>query len=233
MSSKVFTLEHVGEVTVYKRKGVRRLNLRVQNGKIKVIMPKWLPYASGLSFAKNNQKWIETQLDMVPTFNFYEGQSIGKTHTLHFVQGKAISSRLTAGKITVTIPATTNVNSPEVLEATRRAVKRALKTQAEQLLPQRLDQLANNHDFQYNGLRFKAMRSRWGSCSSNKDITINTFLMMADWEEIDYVLLHELVHTKELHHGAAFWSMLSDIVPDYKIRKKNLVDLQKRITPLQ
>jgi predicted metal-dependent hydrolase len=57
--------------------------------------------------------------------------------------------------------------------------------------------------------------------------------MMLPWELIDYVLLHELTHTKHLHHGEAFWSALEAIMPDIKRRKKELKKLQANIMPLQ
>ncbi len=57
--------------------------------------------------------------------------------------------------------------------------------------------------------------------------------MMVPWELIDYVLIHELVHTKYLNHGADFWGALEQIMPDYKERRKQLKTIQHTISHLQ
>ena len=93
--------------------------------------------------------------------------------------------------------------------------------------------MAARYDFAYNNLKNKSMHSRWGSCTNRGDITLSIYLMMMPWEMIDYVLLHELVHTRHLHHAQPFWQTMSDIMPDYKERRKALKELQPLVAPLK
>lgn len=65
-------------------------------------------------------------------------------------------------------------------------------------------------------------KSRWGSCSSKKDITFNYRLIMAPIESFDYVVVHELCHLKHMNHDRSFWRLVGSIFPNYKERQKYL-----------
>ena len=68
----------------------------------------------------------------------------------------------------------------------------------------------------------KKMKSAWGSCTSNKNISINKELMYYKKELIDYVIVHELSHLKYMNHSKDFWSLVGSILPDYKVLRKEL-----------
>ena len=85
-----------------------------------------------------------------------------------------------------------------------------------------LQQLADQYGFAYNSVSMKQLKARWGSCSHKRDITLNIFLMQLPWQLIDYVLVHELVHTKVLHHGQDFWTSFAACLPDAKKRRSEL-----------
>ncbi len=93
--------------------------------------------------------------------------------------------------------------------------------------------MAKTYSFTYENVRVRAMHTRWGSCTSKGAISLNIYLMMLPWDLIDYVLLHELTHTKHLHHGENFWNALEVIMPDMKKRKKELKKAQLSIMSLQ
>lgn len=71
-------------------------------------------------------------------------------------------------------------------------------------------------------ISIRAMRSRWGSCSSKGKISINMHLMKAPRECIDYVILHELCHLKELNHGSRFYQLLATVCPDWRAAEQTL-----------
>ena len=73
-----------------------------------------------------------------------------------------------------------------------------------------------------NKISFKKMKTRWGSCSSNKNISINILLAKYDKSIIDYVILHELCHLKEMNHSYKFWHLVEKYMPNYKQIKKLL-----------
>ncbi len=233
MAAKTYTVEGIGEVTVYKRRGTRKMNLRLVGGQVRVTQPTWLPYATGLQFAKSNTSWIASQRVKQPSAALVSGTKIGKTFTIVFEFAPKLRTRITDTHIIVYVPYETPIADDAVQASAKNAIKRALKKDAEAKLPERLAHVAQKYGFTYSSVHCKSMRTRWGSCNNNKEITLNIFLMMVPWELIDYVLVHELAHTKHLHHGPDFWGEVESIMPDYKERRKELKQIQGTIAHLQ
>jgi predicted metal-dependent hydrolase len=71
--------------------------------------------------------------------------------------------------------------------------------------------LAGLHGFTYASIRISKSKTRWGSCSSKKNIGLSLFLMQLPLHLIDYVLLHELCHTVEMNHSRQFWELLDGV----------------------
>lgn len=82
-------------------------------------------------------------------------------------------------------------------------------------------ELLNVH---FNRITIREQKTRWGSCSSNRNLNFNWKLMLAPPEILDYVVVHELCHLKEMNHSPAFWHEVEQILPDYAQRKKWLKD---------
>jgi predicted metal-dependent hydrolase len=224
MAFKEFSLDERTTITVYKRKASRSLKLSIgPTGKIRVSIPTWAPYTAGLAFARSRQAWIEAQLPQEGSLQ--EGQSIGKAHHLHFKTDNLIKApvgRLRTTEAVVSYPALLSIEHPSVQKAAQAVSVRALRAQAEALLPGRLATLATKHDFTYHSVSIKVLKSRWGSCDSDKNIVLNLYLMKLPWENIDYVLLHELTHTRILQHGPKFWSAMEDVLPNVKQVRKSM-----------
>ncbi|HTE21701.1 MAG TPA: SprT family zinc-dependent metalloprotease [Candidatus Limnocylindria bacterium] len=225
MSVKKVTVPGLGDVNLHKRRGVRSLRLSIEHdGTVRVSMPYWLPYAAGAEFARSRRDWIKSkQIVAVP---LRHGGKIGKAHRMVFIPeaGRTtLATRITSsGEVRVFHPAHLSNSEPAVQKAAERASIRALKQQGEKLLPQRLRALAQHHGFEYGKISIKQLKSRWGSCSSEKDIALNCFLMQLPWHLIDYVLLHELMHTQIMAHGTPFWDELSNYVPNLKAIRKEI-----------
>ncbi|MDH3360356.1 MAG: M48 family metallopeptidase [Desulfobulbaceae bacterium] len=96
------------------------------------------------------------------------------------------------------------------------------KAAAQEKLPRRLKELAQQHNFTYNRVTIRNQKSRWGSCSTNNNISLNMKLLALPDELIDYVLLHELLHTKIKNHGPAFWANLNLLVANAKEKRAKL-----------
>lgn len=212
-------------VTIYKRRSSRSLRLSISPDRrqARISIPYWAPYSAGLEFARNRQSWILSNLQ--PSGALVHGQAIGKAHHLEFIpsaNATKASGRVHSSKVTVSHPQTVGVDHREVQSAAEKACIRALRLQAEQLLPQRLSVLALKHGFEFKDVSVKQLKSRWGSCDQHKSIVLNLFLMQLPWELIDYVLLHELVHTKVLKHGPDFWQAMEEKLPEVKELKKKM-----------
>ena len=84
----------------------------------------------------------------------------------------------------------------------------------------RLNYFSDKYNLKINQVRFKNQKTLWGSCSSKNNINLNYLLVMAPMIVIDYVIIHELVHTVHKNHSANFWNAVEAIMPDYKKAKK-------------
>jgi predicted metal-dependent hydrolase len=75
-------------------------------------------------------------------------------------------------------------------------------------------------------LKIRPMKSRWGSCNNQGKINLNLELIKAPLDCIDYVIMHELCHLKEMNHSKKFWQLLSQSMPDWERRKAKLSKLE-------
>jgi hypothetical protein len=96
--------------------------------------------------------------------------------------------------------------------------------QARMVLTERVDFFAREHAFKIGKIRISSARTRWGSCSSKDTLSFTWRLVMAPLDVIDYVVVHELCHLKEMNHSKAYWAQVEAILPDYKRRRKWLKD---------
>jgi predicted metal-dependent hydrolase len=127
----------------------------------------------------------------------------------------------------------------ELLDGQFRLVKSALpsaqavftrwyRTQARRVFEERAAWFATRYGLHYTKIRVSSARTRWGSYSAKGTVSITWRLVMAPVEIIDYVVVHELVHSLERNHGKAFWKKVAAVMPDYKhklqwLRKKGAV----------
>jgi len=174
--------------------------------------------------------WIVQHLNKVHEFEklqtqFDENSSYcTKHHKLHLRKADRtnISVRISRGEINVVYPTELNSKSKEVQAAIRKAIEQALKIEAKQDLPDKVKVLADKFRFKYNKLSLKNIKSRWGSCSRKNNINLSIHLMRLPDHLIDYVILHELVHTVHHNHSAGFWNMLDDVSGGAKRLDKEL-----------
>lgn len=150
------------------------------------------------------------------------GDLIGKSHRLVLRDGEDLSGRVIGTFVEVTVPAGMQSDSQEVQHYIKDVALKALRTQSKAYLTRQLQTLAQKHGFGYESVRFSNAGTRWGSCSSTGTISLNIWLMQLPFELIDYVIIHELCHTRQMNHSPAFWSLVENILPDYKLRRRAL-----------
>ena len=96
------------------------------------------------------------------------------------------------------------------------------RAEAKKKLVYRLNELSEKHDFNYNKVFIRNQKTRWGSCSARNNISLNMKLVRLPGEMIDYVLLHELVHTRIKNHANGFWAELNRLDGDAKEKNKKM-----------
>lgn len=97
---------------------------------------------------------------------------------------------------------------------------RALADQALQVIPERVRYYAPLVGVTYGRITIRNQRTRWGSCSSKGNLNFNCLLMLMPPEILDYVVVHELAHRKEMNHSPAFWAIVESVLPDYRERRQ-------------
>ena len=107
-------------------------------------------------------------------------------------------------------PPGTDFSNVAVQKLLRSAIIRAMKRRASICLPPLLSMWAERYQLHFKKVRITGACSRWGSCSSAGTISLSCYLMLLPSHLMDYVMLHELAHTKEMNHGPQFWELLNE-----------------------
>lgn len=156
-------------VVLVRHRRARRYILRVlDDGRVRVTLPRWGSQRAARAFVAQNGAWIEKQL-------------------------LARKAR----------PAVIHPN------------EHALRARAEQELPPRLRELAAEHGISVSRISIRNQRTRWGACSSRGTITLNWRLILVPAFVRDYVMIHELMHRRELNHSRRFWKHVAAACPRY------------------
>lgn len=92
----------------------------------------------------------------------------------------------------------------------------ALADKALEYIPHRVAYFAPIVGVEYGRITIRNQRTRWGSCSGKKNLNFNCLLMMTPEDVIDYVVVHELCHLKEMNHSPSFWAEVERVLPYYK-----------------
>ena len=117
-------------------------------------------------------------------------------------------------------------------EKTNKSLKTWYKNKFKEVAVPRLFYFAEKHNLQVNQVRIKEQKTLWGSCSSRNNINLNFLLIMAPLKVIDYVIIHELVHTIHKNHSVNFWNAVEEIMPNYKEAKRWLKENGYRLRTL-
>ena len=217
-----------GEITVTRRALASHVSLRIApNGRIRINMPLHAPLASAKLLIKRSRRSIQKLIaEQQGDFPYSTPQQIGKSHNLLMEQGEP-AVKTVGTSIIISARDDQDFADPIFQQSIRDHVVKALRKEAKSYLPRRLKFLAEQHGFHYDKTRLTQSSSRWGSCSSNGTISLNIALMNLPFELLDYVLIHELCHTRQMNHSQAFWCEVAAINPRYKQHRTAL----KKYTP--
>jgi predicted metal-dependent hydrolase len=204
----------------------RTVSLIVQrDGTLTVRAPLRMPAAHIQEFVQNHADWIQKKQAQAqaspppPEKHYINGETflyLGKEVPLTIVPPRRPALSFSGGRFHLA-----NSHLPKA----RQVFIRWYKAQALAVLSERVAFLAEKNGFTWRKIRISSARTRWGSCSTGGTLSFTWRLVLAPPEVIDYVVIHELVHTQIKNHSVKFWHKVAEITPEYKRRvswlKKN------------
>jgi len=104
--------------------------------------------------------------------------------------------------------------------------KNQLIKKANEYVPTRVMYLSKQLKLPVSKIKITSAKSYWGCCNIKNEVSFSWRLMLATSETIDYVIIHELVHTKHHNHSSKFWKEVEKIMPDYKKCKEELKQIE-------
>ncbi len=116
-------------------------------------------------------------------------------------------------------------NPPGLLQRGNRKKYLRNKERAREIILKRLEYFNKFYRFQYKKVSIRNQHSRWGSCSSKKNLNFNWRIIYLPQKYLDYLVVHELCHLKELNHSAKFWKLVAKKIPDYLSVRKRMLKL--------
>lgn len=210
----------------------KTLSLQVhRDGSVVVRAPLFTLSFQIRSFVKKMQAWIEKQqkhfqkMPQITIRTFQDGATfllLGAQYPLELTEASGKKKPSIRFENAFKVSAPTIKKGKELLE-------KWYRKEARRIFAQRLDEYATRHGLIYKALKLSSARTRWGSCSRQKNINLNWRLIMAPLDIIDYVIAHELAHTMHMNHSKRFWDQVEEIVPSHKTHKKWLKDFGRSL----
>lgn len=223
--------EEFGIITLRRSAKASHVRIRVApDGRLRASLPLYAPLFLVKRLIKTSRSELRAMLhESHPVTHYENGMLIGKSHTLIVrpVAAKVASTKRHGQQLIVSLPTHLQLSDPAVVQVIRDGSIGALRIEAKSYLPKRLAFLAQKSGVDYEKVRFSHASGRWGSCSSNGTISLNIALMKVPFELIDYVLIHELSHTRQMNHSDAFWQLVEQSDPHYREHRHEL----KKHTP--
>jgi predicted metal-dependent hydrolase len=115
------------------------------------------------------------------------------------------------GKLQISIPEQSDIYEEIIQDQIRRLIGIACRHEAKRLLPSMVEELAKRHNFRFAEVKINQSKSRWGSCSSRGSINLSYHCMLLPPHLLEFVILHELCHTREMNHSERFWAHLDNV----------------------
>jgi predicted metal-dependent hydrolase len=195
-------------LTFIRNARARRYVLRFHDGFVRVTVPRGGTLQYAHEFARKNSAWIEKQLKRAPVC-WSDGAEIlfrGNRFMLSVTPCDG-GSQVTFADQRLFIPSGDDV---------RLAVEARMRTIATKELVARAWELARGHAMEVSSISVRNQRSRWGSCSVRKRISLNWRLVQTPEFVRDYIIIHELMHLKEMNHSPRFWKHVQAACPNFQ-----------------
>ena len=212
MTAKVVQFTQIGPVSFQRNRRSKNIKIRVKpDQSVHVSFPWYALSAEVVNFVNKNISWIILQQQKMAAKKpepLAETVFKTKLHTIEIKKGEKLDAIRKKDLIEIF---TDDFESEKSRLFVQGIIESIYRFEAHKLLPGRLSELALQFGFQYGKVGIRNNKRNWGSCSGRNNISLNLQMMKLPDELIDYILLHELVHTKIKNHGPLFWEKLDEI----------------------
>jgi len=215
----VENFNEIGDVLFVRNTRAKRISLSIKPGGItRVSFPSSESINRIKDFVVDKKEWIlehQKKISAAQDKYFIDPKNEFKTHYHKFTflphNINVFEGIIENGVVDVKYPAHLEINNTKLQDAFKAIIVKVLRKEAKYYLPKQLDMLAEKHGFNYNVLRIKNTKSRWGSCSSLNNINLSLHIMTMPFHLIDFIILHELCHTIHKNHGKEFYKLLEKV----------------------
>jgi predicted metal-dependent hydrolase len=217
---RVLEWKHGIAVRIVRRPRARRYLLNVQpDGTARLVIPRRGTEAEALAFLGRSEAWLRRRLEQ---WRSRSQANRAWTDGARFrFRGEEVTLRVEANGAGVRLLFADQVIAcAQALEDYRAVVRAHLRRMAEAELPPRTRELAQQHGIAIRSVSVRAQRTRWGSCSARGTISLNWRLVQAPPFVVDYIIVHELMHRREMNHSARYWKQVENAFPDYRAAEK-------------
>lgn len=211
-------VDGVGIVTLNHSDKAKHISIRIKSEEVILVVPKYGRVNDAIAFLLKKKNWVENALrrsnlkgvNSKPTLFNEETHFESLTFSLQIkrYEGAKFLVSLKDGILDILCPKTVEIETDNVQKLIKTILVRTLRKEAQRVLPTRLKELSQIHGLEFQNCTIRETRTRWGSCNQKKEINLNLYLMCLPPHLIDYVLIHELCHTKEMNHGPKFWALV-------------------------
>lgn len=212
MPNKVVHYKSIGQVTFNPNRRSKSMKISVRPDKsVLVSYPFFVKEKEILTFLAKHESWVIQQQQKAgeKRKRFREGMVIKtRIHTIEFHLSHRSYIEPKGDVLKFYAP---SFQDEEVQLDIEHMLTKVYRLEAHIILPRRLQELARQHGFSYNQVSIRNNKRSWGSCSSRNNISLNLQMMKLPDELIDYILLHELVHTEIKDHSQRFWQRLGEL----------------------
>lgn len=195
------------------RKEVKHARLRVsEDGKVRIIAPSSFSEDEISSLLDKKSKWIDKNLryfENMSKIELQRNQLLLFGNRYNYFYDTTFTQKVIVNHEHKIITAKRDLLDLKVQEKWYRKVAKIDITK-------RINQLSEKLNFKYNKLYIRNQRNKWGNCSRDKNISLNWKLIKAPEYVIDYIIIHELLHTAVMEHTKKFWTLLKSYYPNYK-----------------
>jgi len=221
----------LGTIEFVRNERSKHIRVRILSNGLKVTLPMHATENEAMKFINSiRSKLIQKQLKIekgLEKRNILIDEN-SRLQTLTFVveakstNRKNIYFALKSSTLNIEFPIGTDCSTTETQQYFWNGISYFLRKEAKRLLPSRTKQLADKFGFTFSDVKIQSSKTRWGSCSREKSINLSLYLMLLPANLIDYVILHELCHTREMNHGDRFWAWMDKVTEgkSKEMRKK-------------